>query len=154
MGSGGGQSFGASSVKISGHFLKSLTIPIILLHRSAADEVSSRLREAESLAQRRHEALTKIEKDLKTARDALIVAEEERDEERRKTDKWKEEAEEKAEGMEHRMETMKQRLEAAEREKNAIQVDRWIFIALGSVIAGFNCALWATLTRRPRAVKS
>ena len=61
MGGGCVQSFGASSVKISGPFLKSLTIPIIFLHRSAADEISSRLREAESLAQRRHEALTKAE---------------------------------------------------------------------------------------------
>ena len=89
------------------------------------EDISSRLREAESLALRRQEAFAKAEKEAKISRDALTAAEEEIDEEKRKAERRKEEAEEAEENAamaEKRATMMQQRVETLEKELGAIQV--------------------------------
>ena len=91
----------------------------------ASEDISSRLREAESLALRRQEAFAKAEKEAKISRDALTAAEEEIDEEKRKAERRKEEAEEAEENAamaEKRATMMQQRVETLEKELGAIQV--------------------------------
>ena len=82
--------------------------PLLFTLHSAMGEMSSHLRDAESLAQRHYEALSKAEMDIKASQDALTTVEEERDNERGRAEK----AELKAEIMDGQMEAAKVRFDS------------------------------------------
>ena len=92
---------------------------------SAFNDVSHRLREAESLAHSRQEALVKAEVASKASREALNAAEEQVDKEKRKAEKMKEEkeeAEERATRAEKKAEATKKNVEELQRELKLNQV--------------------------------
>ena len=95
---------------------------LLFTFHSAMGEMSSCLRDAESLAQRHYEALSKAQMDIKATQDALTTVEEERDQERRRVEK----AEEKVEMMDKENSQLRKTLQCMEKAAEVKLYDKEI----------------------------